>query len=91
MPIKLCDIRGLLATTIADYTRFEMDLNSFIQQIIPTKAVRNYAVRFLSKCLSGENRDEGFYIWTGSGGNGKSKLIELTQLTLGEYAHVGYP
>ena len=42
-------------------------------------------LRFLSKCLSGENRDEGFYIWTGSGGNGKSKLIELMQIVLGDY------
>ena len=40
----------------------------------------------MSKCLSGENRDEGFYIWTGSGGNGNSKLIELMQLVLGNYA-----
>ena len=58
----------------------------FIHKIVPKEAVRNYTLRFLSKCLSGENRDEGFYIWTGSGGNGKSKLIELMQLVLGEYA-----
>ena len=41
---------------------------------------------FLAKCLSGENRDEGFYIWTGSGGNGKSKLHELAGLVLGDYS-----
>ena len=55
---------------ISDYTRYRC---------------KNYTLRFLSKCLSGENRDEGFYIWTGSGGNGKSKLIELMQLVLGDY------
>jgi P4 family phage/plasmid primase-like protien len=36
--------------------------------------------------LSGENRDEGFYIWTGTGGNGKSKLIDLMSMCLGSYA-----
>ena len=43
-------------------------------------------MKFLAKCLSGENRDEGFYIWTGTGGNGKSKLVELIRSALGEYA-----
>ena len=42
--------------------------------------------RFLSKCLSGENRDEGFYIWTGTGGNGKSKLIDLMSMCMEHYA-----
>ena len=40
--------------------------------------LRNYVLRFLSSCLSGEVREEKFYFWTGSGGNGKSKLIELS-------------
>jgi len=64
----------------------DADMRAFISQIIPDEEVRDYTLRFISKCLSGENRDEGFYIWTGSGGNGKSKLVELIQLALGEYA-----
>ena len=69
-----------------NYEIFEPDMKAFIEQIIPNEDVRDYTMRFISKCLSGENRDEGFYIWTGSGGNGKSKLVELIQLALGEYA-----
>ena len=68
------------------YDILDEDMKAFICQIIPDEEVRNYTMRFISKCLSGENRDEGFYIWTGSGGNGKSKLVELVQLVLGEYA-----
>ena len=75
-----------MSNIIPNYQRYKDDLLTFITQIIPIEEVRNYAMRFLSKCLSGENRDEGFYIWTGQGGNGKSKLIELAQLVLGEYA-----
>ena len=51
-------------------------MNDFIDKIIPIPEVKEYGLTFLAKCLSGENRDEGFYIWTGTGGNGKSKIIE---------------
>ena len=86
LPIHLNDINNHLSEVVSNYNIFRRDLIDFITQIIPIDEVRNYTVRFLSKCLSGENRDEGFYIWTGSGGNGKSKLIELAQLVLGEYS-----
>ena len=76
---------GYLLKIVPNYDIFRRDLDRFISQIIPDKDVREYTLRFLSKCLSGENRDEGFYIWTGSGGNGKSKLIELMSLVLGDY------
>jgi P4 family phage/plasmid primase-like protien len=86
LPIKLSNVNEHMSGIITNYGRYKDDLLTFIKQIIPIEDVREYTMRFLSKCLSGENRDEGFYIWTGSGGNGKSKLIELAQLVLGEYA-----
>jgi P4 family phage/plasmid primase-like protien len=36
--------------------------------------------------LNGVNRDERFHIWTGSGGNGKSKLLELFEMSFGDYS-----
>jgi len=69
-----------------NFHKLQHDMREFISQIIPDEHVRDYAIRFISKCLSGENRDEEFNIWTGSGGNGKSKLVELIQLSMGEYA-----
>jgi P4 family phage/plasmid primase-like protien len=69
-----------------NYEELKSDLRAFLSQIIPDEDVRNYTIRYVSKCLSGENRDEEFNIWTGSGGNGKSKLVELIQLSLGELA-----
>ena len=86
LPIKISNLQNNISNYIPNYSILKNDLLKFIEQIIPIKDVRDYTLRFLSKCLSGENRDEGFYIWTGSGGNGKSKLIELMQLVLGEYA-----
>jgi P4 family phage/plasmid primase-like protien len=63
-----------------------VDFEDFLEKVVPNPTLRAYVKRFLSKCISGENRDEGFYIWTGSGGNGKSKLINLMCACLGEYA-----
>ena len=85
MPIQLDDMVEKISE-IDNYNQYHSDMMDFIQKIVPIPAVRNYVTRFLSKCLSGENRDEGFYIWTGSGGNGKSKLIDLMCMCLGEYA-----
>ena len=72
------------------------ELNDFIEKVLPNRKdcngirnddrLREYVLRFLSSCLSGEVREEKFYFWTGSGGNGKSKLIELLDFTLGDYS-----
>jgi P4 family phage/plasmid primase-like protien len=86
LPISLCNLNVHLSTVVPNYLRFKDDLLQFIQQIVPDNDVREYLMMFLAKCLSGENRDEGFYIWTGSGGNGKSKLHELAGLVLGDYS-----
>jgi P4 family phage/plasmid primase-like protien len=78
-----------LNTRVSEMTNFgilDSDMRAFISQIIPNEEVRDYTMRMISSCLSGENREESFNIWTGSGGNGKSKLVELIGLALGEYA-----
>ena len=78
-----------LNTRVSEMKNFgilDSDMRAFISQIIPNEEVRDYTMRMISSCLSGENREESFNIWTGSGGNGKSKLVELIGLALGEYA-----
>ncbi len=62
------------------------DLELFLAQILPKKENRDYVLKFLASCLSGSTRDEKFHIWTGSGGNGKSKLIELFDKCMGDYS-----
>ena len=70
---------------IDDYEEIEDEMMLFMEQVIPDPILRNYVFRFIAKCLSGKNKEEGFYIWTGSGGNGKSKLVELISLCFGDY------
>lgn len=58
----------------------------FINQVLPDEDVREYVLTLLASFMVGGNSNEKFHIWTGSGGNGKSKLIELFELCMGDYA-----
>jgi len=69
-----------------EFTQLELDLDDFFLKVLPYEDVREYTLRFLSSCLSGEVTDHKFYMWTGSGGNGKSLLVKLLQHTLGDYS-----
>ena len=60
------------------------ELLQFLEDIHPNKEERDFMITYLSIGLIG-NQLELFTILTGSGRNGKSKLIELLKLTLGDY------
>jgi P4 family phage/plasmid primase-like protien len=60
------------------------DLIKFLEDIQPNKEERDYMLFYLSIALVG-NILELFTILSGVGRNGKSKLIELTKLTFGDY------
>ena len=78
-------------TTGIDYEEYEDDdenyvgVKTFLEQVLPKKPVREYVITLLSSFLSGKTGHEKFHIWTGCGGNGKSKLIELFRLGFGDY------
>ena len=63
-----------------------VELYEFLCQIFPDIDLHEYQMKTLASYLEGCNPQERFWIWLGSGGNGKSKLIELLELTLGDYA-----
>ena len=92
IPIGIEDILEIVKE-VENYDELNDGLNDFLEKVFPTDGVREYTLRFLSSCLSGEVREEKFYFWTGSGGNGKSKLVDLIELALGDYSRsmdVGY-
>ena len=64
-----------------------IEIQHILSQILPIKSVREYFLHVLSSCLSGKQWFEKFFVLTGSGSNGKSKLIDLIQNTLGDYYH----
>ena len=57
---------------------------NFFNKIQNTDEMRNYILTLLSTCLSGSISEENFYVLTGSGANGKSKLMELMKYVLGD-------
>jgi P4 family phage/plasmid primase-like protien len=63
-------------------------VEQFFRDIIPDEHTMTYVLKFLGTCLQGHVPDEKFYIWTGSGGNGKSLTIKLLLDSLGDYGTI---
>lgn len=68
-----------------DNPRFKPMID-FLRKVLPLNDVRHYALKVLASCLVGDCSDQLFHFLTGSGGNGKSKLMFLMKEALGEYA-----
>lgn len=62
------------------------DVDKFLKQILPEEDVCDYVSKFLSTCLKGTNMSQKFHIWTGTGANGKSMLMNLMETAMGDYA-----
>lgn len=59
------------------------EVSKFMCEIMPDPAMRTYLMCILSTTLTGSIDDESLYVFTGSGANGKSKLMELMSKVLG--------
>lgn len=59
---------------------------NFLRSIQPEASQLHFLMKMLSGDLQGSNPQQKFSIWTGIGGNGKSKLLELHILAMGDYA-----
>jgi len=63
----------------------------FMEQLFPVQALNRYMWDHLSSVLIGENINQVFNIYRGSGSNGKSMLADLMAFTLGEYCMTTVP
>ena len=61
------------------------EINTFWSQLFPIKELGEYMWDHCSSVLIGENINQTFNIYTGSGSNGKSMLVDLMGHALGEY------
>jgi P4 family phage/plasmid primase-like protien len=50
-------------------------------------ALTSYVLKALALCLHGVKKYEKFFVWTGTGGNGKGLIAELVKRVLGDYYH----
>jgi P4 family phage/plasmid primase-like protien len=85
--------RGMMGVDAIPYVPYDPaapapehnELNDFFTKIYPDPVLREYALTLFAACLEGANREQKFYIMTGGGSNGKSKIVELMSKTFGEY------
>lgn len=61
------------------------EIKDFIKQLFPKDELTKYMWEHLSSSLIGTNDNQTFNIYTGSGANGKSRLVELMSQSLGDY------
>jgi len=79
-------------STGIDFTPFDANsaeikgIDKFLSDILTISSVKDYVVKLMATFLCGSTKSEKFHVWSGSGGNGKSKLIELLEKSLGDYA-----
>jgi P4 family phage/plasmid primase-like protien len=58
---------------------------NILESIFSDKDELKYVLKHISLGLYGVNPEEKFYIWIGTGGNGKGILRDIIQVVLGEY------
>ena len=62
---------------------------AFLAEVQPDAEARDYLQRLAGYCSMGTTEQQKFFVFTGSGGNGKSVWSEVLQGVLGDYAIVG--
>lgn len=87
--IDYCPMSTLKGTHPTDktitYEEIINEINEFIRTLFPVDELRGYMWDHLASVLIGTNDNQTFNIYTGSGANGKSKLVELMGKALGDY------
>jgi P4 family phage/plasmid primase-like protien len=61
------------------------EINNFFSKLFTNENLRNYVLDILACAIDGSIAQERFYIFTGQGSNGKSRLLDLIQKMIGEY------
>jgi P4 family phage/plasmid primase-like protien len=81
----------ILLSTKVNYINYNSELpevaeiNEFFSKLFTNKNLRNYVMDVLACIIDGSIAQERFYIFTGQGSNGKSRLLDLIQKSIGEY------
>jgi len=61
------------------------EIEGFFHQLFPDKQLYKYIFDYLASALIGTTSNQTFNMFIGGGSNGKSKLIDLMKLVLGDY------
>jgi len=85
---KNCDPIDYIEYNPSDYEQapIHAEIDDFMTKVFPRPELRKYMWRKLASCLEGANKEQTYETWIGVGGNGKSKLVDLMSMALGDYA-----
>uniref|UniRef100_A0A6C0ENJ3 SF3 helicase domain-containing protein n=1 Tax=viral metagenome TaxID=1070528 RepID=A0A6C0ENJ3_9ZZZZ len=61
------------------------EITEFMEQLFPDSLLNKYMWQHMAASLKGTNENQVFNIYTGTGRNGKSKLVDLVSMALGDY------
>jgi len=60
-------------------------INQYLEQVFTRFGVREYVLKLFATFITGQIKEQKFYIWTGSGSNSKSMLVDLFEKSFGDY------
>lgn len=60
------------------------EVYEFINKVLPNIGVRDYVLKKMSECLNGDIPNTNFLMFIGDGANGKSQLLNLMKLVMGD-------
>jgi len=69
----------------SEHIRIKKEITDFFAQLFPEPELNRYIWHHLAAALDGTNKNQTFNIYTGTGRNGKSKLVELLGHVMGDY------
>jgi len=75
---------GIEYRTFSSDDESVQEIIAFLSKVQPNESMRNYVMKVLASFLGGSTEEQTFQIWTGSGSNGKSTIIELFERTFGD-------
>lgn len=87
-PTKNCDAIDYIEydPNDPDQAPIHREIDDFMEKVFPRPELRKYMWRKLASCLEGANKEQTYETWIGVGGNGKSKLVDLMSMALGDYS-----
>ena len=70
-----------------DYSENDnLEVLTFLEQVLPNRGVRDYVLKKMSECLNGDIPNTYFLMFIGdTGANGKSQLLNLMKLAMGDF------
>jgi P4 family phage/plasmid primase-like protien len=68
-----------------DHTVRNPEVYQFVENVLPNRGVREYVLKKMSECLNGDIPNTNFLMFIGDGANGKSQLLNLMKLTMGDF------